>query len=70
MSKGKDLSTRSRALIAVGGIVQFALLAVAWLDLRKRPDEQIRGTKRLWKRLVFVNYVGPLAYWFVGRRKA
>lgn len=68
MSQRKDLSPRSRAIIAVGATVQFALLAYAWLDLRKRPAEQVRGSKRIWKRAVFVNFVGPLAYLFVGRR--
>ncbi len=48
--------------------MQFGLLAYAWLDLRKRPAEQVRGSKRIWKRAVFVNFVGPLAYLFVGRR--
>ncbi len=70
MSSSTELSPRSRTLIKVGAVVQFALLAYAWLDLRRRPAEQLRGSKRLWKRAVFVNFVGPLAYLLVGRRKA
>lgn len=69
MSTGKDLTPRSRGLITIGAVIQFALLAYAWLDLRKRADAQVRGSKRLWKRAVFVNFIGPLAYLLAGRRK-
>jgi hypothetical protein len=69
MSKGKELSTRSRALITVGAVVQFVLLGIAWLDLRKRAEAELRGTKKLWRKLIYINYAGPLAYLFIGRRR-
>ena len=65
----RDRSRRRRLLsIAVGG-VQFALLAAALFDLSRRPSEQIRGRKRFWVAASFVNLVGPLAYFVVGRRR-
>lgn len=66
----KDLSPRSRAMIVAGATVQFGLLGYAWLDLRRRPADQVRGSKRAWKPALFVNFIGPLAYLFLGRRRS
>lgn len=64
-----DLSSRQRALIVAGGAVQLALLGAALADLRRRPADQINGSKRLWTAASFVNFVGPLAYFRFGRRR-
>ena len=66
----KDLSGPQRAGAAVAGIIQFALLGAALWDLRRRPAEQVRGPKWLWGMVVFVNYVGPISYFLVGRKPA
>ena len=66
--KWGEFSPRSRRLIIVTGIVEVALLAAALVDLKRRPAEQIRGSKRMWTGLVFVNIVGPIAYFAFGRR--
>jgi hypothetical protein len=66
--KWSEFSTRSRRLIIVTGIVEVALLAAALVDLKRRPAEQVRGSKRMWTGLVFVNIVGPIAYFAFGRR--
>lgn len=63
-----DLSPTQRRAIAVAGLVQFALQAFALRDLKRRSDAQVRGSKRLWRLLSFVNYAGPLAYLAVGRK--
>jgi Phospholipase_D-nuclease N-terminal len=65
-----DLAPRARAGIAVGGAVQLGLLAAALRDLRRRDPAQLRGPRWLWTLLAFVNIVGPLAYFAVGRRRA
>jgi hypothetical protein len=62
-----ELSTRQRTSIMVAGVLQM-LLAAALLDLRRRPGEQVRGSKKLWAAATFVNFVGPLAYFAFGRR--
>ena len=66
--KWSEFSTRSRRLLIVTGIIEVALLAAALVDLKRRPAEQIRGSKRIWTGLVFVNIVGPIAYFAFGRR--
>jgi hypothetical protein len=64
-----DLSAdQQRAIIAVG-VVQNALLAAALIDLRRRPADQIHGSKRLWVALSFINFGGPIAYFLIGRRR-
>jgi hypothetical protein len=45
------------------------LAAATLWDLRHRPSAQIRGSKKLWVAAAFVNFVGPLAYFTVGRRR-
>lgn len=67
--KWSELGTGSRALIVVAGAVELVLLAAALVDIRRRPADQIRGPKRLWTALAFVNIVGPLSYFAFGRRR-
>ena len=65
----RDLTRRRRLLLIAVGVVRLALLAAALFDLRRRPSEQIRGPKLLWVALSFVNIVGPVSYFVVGRRR-
>jgi len=67
--KWSELSTRSRRLVTITGVIEMALLAATLVDLKRRPAEQIKGSKRLWTALAFVNIVGPLAYFAFGRRR-
>jgi hypothetical protein len=64
-----DLTTTQRRGIVLVGIVQVALLAAALFDIRRRPADQINGSKLLWTGLAFVNFVGPLAYFLFGRKR-
>jgi hypothetical protein len=65
----RDLSGRQRRFAVVAAVVQFALLAAALFDLRGRPSTRIRGPKLLWVAASFVNFVGPVAYFSIGRRR-
>jgi hypothetical protein len=67
--KWSELSGRSRRLITVAGVVEVALLVATLVDIRRRPANQIRGSKRLWTALAFVNIIGPVAYFAFGRRR-
>lgn len=67
--KWSELSSRNRRLLAVVGVVEVVLLAATLFDLKRRPAEQVRGPKWLWRSLAFVNIVGPVAYFVVGRRR-
>ena len=59
---------KSRAITSV--IIQFALAAAAWTDLAKRPADDVNGPKPMWAAIILVNFVGPLAYFAFGRRRA
>ncbi len=65
----KDLSPGQQWGIVLSGAVQLALLIAALLDIYRRPAEEIRGSKRLWALVSFVNFIGPLAYFLFGRRR-
>ncbi|MCB0253668.1 MAG: PLDc N-terminal domain-containing protein [Anaerolineae bacterium] len=64
-----ELSAWQKGLLGLVGLIQILLLAAALLDLRRRPAEQVRGSKKLWTLVAFINYVGPLAYFLVGRKR-
>ena len=52
-------------------VIQLALLWFALRDLLNRDRRVKRGNKMVWALIiVFVNLVGPLAYFFVGREEA
>jgi hypothetical protein len=67
----QDLDPRTRRLIVVGACVDGALRVAAVADLRRRPADQVRGSKRLWGLgLALVNSAGvlPAGYFLLGRR--
>jgi hypothetical protein len=63
-----DFSTDERRLITAIGVAQLALLGTALWDLRRRPAHLVRGSKKLWTPVVFVNFIGPITYFLFGRR--
>ena len=65
----KELKSRQRRGITVMTIVQVALLLAALIDLRRRPAAEINGSKRLWTAVVFVNFIGPIAYFIFGHKR-
>ncbi|RFU36998.1 hypothetical protein DZF91_35205 [Actinomadura logoneensis] len=56
-------------MIVGSAVVQWGLAIATLLDLRRRDDDEVRGSKRLWRTAAFVNFVGPLAYFLFGRKK-
>jgi hypothetical protein len=65
----RDLGPGERRAIMVGGAVQLVLLSAALADLRRRAPDEVRGGKRLWVPAVFVNLIGPIAYFLLGRKR-
>jgi hypothetical protein len=48
-------------------IIQLILLSVALLDLKK--NERVNGPKLMWVFIIiFINLLGPVAYFVFGRR--
>lgn len=61
----KDLSPRTRRLILLGATFEACLKVVALVDLRRRPAEEITGSKMRWAAaIVLINSGGvvPVAY--------
>jgi hypothetical protein len=48
--------------------VEVVSAAIAWRDLARRSDDQVRGAKNLWRALIVANPGNSIAYWTVGRR--
>ena len=65
----QDLTDRQKRGIVVLGALQITLLAAALIDIRRRPADAINGSKRLWTAVVFINGIGPIAYFVVGRKR-
>ena len=64
-----DLSDREKTAVLVMASVQISLAATAWVDLARRPAEQVRGPKPAWAAAIAVNFVGPISYFVFGRRR-
>jgi hypothetical protein len=67
--KWSELPTSTRIGVVLMGMIQLSLMVAALVDIRKRPAEQIKGSKKLWTALAFVNWVGPIAYFVIGRKR-
>lgn len=65
-----ELTEGQKRGVVAAGVVQVALLAVAAVDLARRPAEQVRGPKWVWAPALAVNFLGPLAYLLLGRKAA
>jgi hypothetical protein len=64
------MTDRKVRILAVALVIHAIMLKLTWLDLRKRPDTAVRGTKRFWRLASSVNTTGSVAYWLFGRRHA
>lgn len=67
--KWNDLSQKQKAGIGIASLLQFILLAAALADIYRRNENQIRGSKYMWAALSFINFIGPIAYFILGRKK-
>jgi hypothetical protein len=59
---------RGQAVLAAVVTAQTVSSALAWRDLSRRTDDQVRGPKNLWRVIVTMNPGNSIAYWLVGRR--
>jgi hypothetical protein len=73
MSKNKkwsELSTAKKIGTGLIGLIQVSLMVAALIDIRRRPAEEINGSKKMWTALAFVNWIGPIAYFIKGRKRS
>lgn len=64
----KDLSQGQRTLIIVLTAIDVIAKALAVRDIRKRSADEVRGPKALWYSLQALNFIGPAAWFTLGRR--
>jgi hypothetical protein len=70
--KWSDLSPGAKRFLIIGGTFEGVLKIAALVDLRRRPADQVRGSKRRWAAaIVLINSVGavPIAYFLRGRTR-
>jgi hypothetical protein len=65
----QELAPRERGAIVLLGAVQAALLAAALRDVIRRPAGELTAPKPVWVAACFVNFLGPIAYFVIGRRR-
>jgi hypothetical protein len=63
----KEMSPPQRVVAVASIVASLAVVTAAERDLQRRPAEEVRGDKRIW-RLVCLNAVGALGYFRWGRR--
>ena len=65
----KDIAPGQRVVSGLFGVVQLALAFLAFWDLAHRPADQVRGPKPAWIPVILINWIGPLAYFYVHRNR-
>ena len=65
----KELPPAARVGTIVVGAAQLAFLTAAQRDISRRPADQIRGSKTLWRFATLINFIGPGSYFAFGRRR-
>ena len=59
---------RKKLLLSVMVPIQVVSAVLAWRDIGRRSDAQIRGSRRFWRVFAVMNPGNSLLYWLVGRR--
>ena len=59
---------QKRMAVAVIVPIQLVLAVLAWRDIGRRTDDQVRGKKNLWRAFMLLNPGNSLFYWLLGRR--
>lgn len=67
--KWSELSPSAKAGLIAAALVELVITTTAMRDLSRRPRDQVRGPKWLWRLVSIIQPVGPIAYLALGRRK-
>jgi hypothetical protein len=65
----KDLSPAAKFGTITTAAVQLSLLVAAQTDITRRPANQIRGSKAMWRVATLINFVGPGSYFTFGVKR-
>jgi hypothetical protein len=63
---GRRLSPQAIGALVVAHLV---VTSITWRDIRNRDENQIRGSKRLWRTLSALNMSNSVVYWLFGRKR-
>jgi hypothetical protein len=63
-----DANRKKLALWTLAAL-ELMSAAMAWRDLARRSEDQVRGKKNLWRMFIGMNPGNSLVYWAVGRRR-
>lgn len=64
----RGLSPRRRRFLWVLLAFEAVLIVATERDIHRRPAQNIRGPKLLWRLIATQNIVGPAAYFGLGRK--
>ncbi len=64
-----DLTSEQKTAVVVAASIELTMAVTAWVNLARRPSDQVRGPKALWAGIIAINGVGPIAYFIAGRRR-
>ena len=64
----QDMSQTQRMATILAAIMQFTLLFAALRDISQRSAGELRGRKAMWVAIPFINFIGPIAYFALGRQ--
>jgi hypothetical protein len=65
----KEMSPAARVSFVVVGIIQVSLMLAAQRDISRRPAAQINGPKAAWRAASLINFIGPVGYFVLGRKR-
>ena len=69
MAGARDfIRSHRRLVLTIVVPIQICLAALAWRDMSRRSDSQVRGRKAVWRVFVAMNPGNALFYWLFGRR--
>ena len=67
-TRGMARPKPSPRLIAALAVAHLVVTTLVWRDLRRRTDDQVRGSKRIWRIASAANMSNSIAYLLIGRR--
>jgi hypothetical protein len=59
----------SKRVLAAIGVAHATFAALTWRDIRGRSQDEVRGSKRIWRIATGLNSGASVAYWLGGRRR-
>ena len=62
-------TTQKKWLAAIIVPVQVFLAVLAWRDLARRSEAEVRAGKNMWRAFILINPGNAMFYWLFGRRR-